>query len=157
MVKGMVTTMRFLLRGSVTEDYPWGPKTLPERSRSSFTLPLDENGTPLCKSCMSCEKACPDHAIKIEWEKRTDGPGRELKRFVIDLGTCMYCGLCVENCPSSGLAHTGDFENSVAEREGMVLVLYEATPSTAEAAPDAAEKPTPAPTPAAETAEEGAE
>ena len=128
LAQGMVTVMRFLLRGSVTEAYPWGPKVLPERSRTSFALPLDENGNPYCKSCLLCERSCPDNAIKIESEKRTDGPGRELKRFTIDFGTCMFCGLCVEGCPSSGLHHTGDFEsNTVAEREGTILVLYDAS------------------------------
>ncbi|HSK48832.1 MAG TPA: NADH-quinone oxidoreductase subunit I [Coriobacteriia bacterium] len=137
LAKGMATVMRHLLKPAVTEGYPWEPKVLPERSRTSFALPLDENGVPYCKSCMLCAKSCPDDAIKIVSEKREDGPGRVLKRFEIDLGLCMYCGLCVENCPSSGLHHTGDFETATAERGDMTLVLYSAenpaTPATATA------------------------
>jgi NADH-quinone oxidoreductase subunit I len=140
MAKGMATVMRFLLRGSVTEDYPWGAKVLPERSRTSFALPRDENGKPLCKSCLLCERTCPDGAIKIESEKRADGPGRELKRFTIDLGLCMYCGICVEGCTSSGLHHTGDFENAVADRDGTYLVLYEAAETDSAAGQSADDK-----------------
>src|SRR5664280_2400192 len=68
-----------------------------------------------------------DEAIKIESEKREDGPGRVLTKFTIDLGRCMYCGLCVEQCTSDGLHHTGDYENSSTCREDMLLVLYDAT------------------------------
>ena len=126
LAKGMATVMRHLLKPAVTEGYPWEPKILPERSRTSFALPTDEHGTPYCKSCMLCSKNCPDDAITIVSEKREDGPGRVLKRFEIDLGLCMYCGLCVENCPSSGLHHTGNFETATAERSDMTLVLYSA-------------------------------
>ena len=35
---------------------------------------------------MLCERSCPDEAIKIESEKRADGPGRVLTKFTIDLG-----------------------------------------------------------------------
>lgn len=126
MVKGMATVMRHLLKPSATEGYPWEPKLLPERSRTSFAVPLDENGVPYCKSCMLCAKSCPEHAITIESEKREDGPGRTLRHFEIDLGVCMYCGICVENCPSSGIHHTGEFESATAERDDMRLVLYSA-------------------------------
>ena len=50
-----------------------------------------------------------------------------LTQFEIDLGLCMYCGICVENCPSDGLRHTGDYENASARREDMTLVLFEGT------------------------------
>jgi NADH-quinone oxidoreductase subunit I len=125
MLKGMTTVMRHLVRPPFTEGYPWEEKVLPERSRTSFELPVDEHGVPLCKSCMLCAKSCPDSAITIDAEKREDGPGRVLRRFEIDLGLCMYCGLCVENCTSMGLRFTGDFEKVTAVRSETVLVLFE--------------------------------
>ncbi len=123
--KGMVATMKHFLRPAITEQYPNVMRELPERSRMSFALPRDEAGTPMCKSCNLCAKSCPDQCITIESVKREDGPGRELRKFTIDLGRCMYCGICVENCPSMGLAHTGDFENASHLREDMILVLFE--------------------------------
>lgn len=128
--KGMVTTLKHLLKPAITMQYPLVKRDLPERSRMSFALPRDESGAPACKSCMLCAKSCPDNAITIESEKREGTPGRVLTKFTIDLGTCMYCGICVENCPSLGLAHTGDYENSSPWREDMVLVLFEGEPTT---------------------------
>lgn len=125
MAKGLATTIRHAFRPSFTGPYPWEPKSLPERSRTSFALPVDENGVPLCKSCGLCAKSCPDGAIRLESEKRTDGPGRVLTHFSIDLGLCMYCGLCVEMCPSTGVTHTGNFETATSERAETVLVLYD--------------------------------
>lgn len=122
-VRGMATTLRHLLRPAVTEAYPDAPKLLPERSRTSFELALDEDGSHRCKACLLCANSCPNHAITIESEKRADGPGRVLLGFSIDLGLCMYCGLCVENCATQALRHTGDFETASPYREHTVLVL----------------------------------
>ncbi len=137
MLKGMATTARHLFMPTFNAGYPGIPKVLPERSRSSFVLPLDDDGLPLCKSCQLCAKSCPDSAIIIESEKAADGPGRVLTRFTIDLGLCMYCGICVEMCTASGLAHAGEFENATHLREETLLVLFDrardakgATPAT---------------------------
>ena len=148
MAKGMANTLRHMLRPSVTGAYPWGPRVLPERSRMSFALELDEHGLPRCKACLLCERSCPDGAIRITSESRTDGPGKVLTGFEIDLGLCMYCGICVENCTSSGLRHTGEFENCSADVEDMQLVLYRAdghAPALLDdAAPGADVEPSPA-------------
>jgi NADH-quinone oxidoreductase subunit I len=124
--KGMATIFRRMTRPAITEQYPIHKRTLPERSRMSFGMARDESGSAKCKACMLCERSCPDEAIKIESEKREDGPGRVLTKFTIDLGRCMYCGLCVEQCTSDGLHHTGEYENSSTCREDMLLVLYDA-------------------------------
>jgi len=127
--KGMVATMKHFLRPAITEQYPNVMRQLPARTRMSFALPRDESGVPKCKSCMLCEKSCPDDAISIQSEKREGVPGRVLTKFTINLGTCMYCGICVENCPSMGLTHTDDFENASPWREDMMLVLFEREPA----------------------------
>jgi NADH-quinone oxidoreductase subunit I len=126
--KGMATIFGRMLRPAVTELYPAVKPRLPERARMSFAMASDESGDPKCKACLLCERSCPDNAILIESEKRTDGPGRVLTKFTIDLGRCMYCGMCVEQCSTDGLHHTGEFENNVTERAGTMLVLYAAEP-----------------------------
>jgi formate hydrogenlyase subunit 6/NADH:ubiquinone oxidoreductase subunit I len=125
MAKGMVTTLRHMLRPAVTVQYPLVRRELPERSRTMFALPMKEDGTPACKACLVCEKNCPDNAIKLGTEKRADGPGRVLTHYSIDLGLCMYCGICVENCPSEGIAFCGDYERSTADKDTLVVVLYD--------------------------------
>ena len=124
--KGIATTFRHMIKPAITEQYPIHKRVLPERSRMSFVMERDESGSTKCKACMLCERSCPDEAIKIESEKREDGPGRVLTKFTIDLGRCMYCGLCVEQCTSDGLHHTGDYENCSPRRGDMLLVLYDA-------------------------------
>ena len=131
--KGMAEIFGRMVRPAVTELYPDVKRVLPERARMSFAMAHDQTGQPQCKACMLCERSCPDNAIVIESEKRTDGPGRVLTKFTIDLGLCMYCGLCVEQCTSDGLHHTGEYENNVTERSGTMLVLYAAEPGTADA------------------------
>jgi len=133
--KGMITTLRHFMRPAITEQYPLYRRELPPRSRMGFALDMAEDGSPKCKACLLCERACPDDAIKIDSEKRADGPGRVLTGFSIDLGRCMYCGLCVEQCSSDGLHHTGDFECAVTSREDTMLVLYHAEPAEAANAP----------------------
>jgi len=136
MAKGMLTTIKHLFSPTFTIQYPDAKRELPERSRMSFTLMTDENGEPQCKACLLCEKSCPDDAIKIESEKQEGRPGRVLTKFSIDLGRCMYCGMCVEQCSTQGLVHTADFENSTPERAGTILVLFEAPPGERASAPE---------------------
>lgn len=131
MAKGMVVTLRHMLSPAFTADYPWKKRELPERSRTSFAMQLDEMGDSLCKSCLLCEKSCPVGAIRIVSEKRQDGPGRELLSFTINLGTCMYCGLCVENCTSLALHFAGDYETATPRKDDLMVVLYEASPHAA--------------------------
>ncbi len=128
---GMATIFGRMVRRGINEGYPANKRTLPERARMSFGMHHDESGGAKCKACMLCERSCPDNAILIESEKRADGPGRVLTKFTIDLGKCMYCGLCVEQCTSDGLHHTGDYENCSYHRDDMLLVLYDAAAESA--------------------------
>lgn len=123
--RGMVTTFKHLLRPAITYGYPDTKRELPSGSRMSFELLCDEHGEPQCKSCLLCMRSCPDNAIIIESEKNPDGPGRILTKFSIDLGRCMYCGLCVEQCTTAGLVHTTDFETCSHDPADMMLVIYE--------------------------------
>ena len=137
--KGMATIFGRMIRPAVTELYPYVKRQLPERARMSFSMARDESGQAQCSACMLCERSCPDTAIFIESEKRADSPRRVLTKFTIDLGRCMYCGLCVEQCTSDGLHHTGDFENNVTLRSGTMLVLYEVEPGSLGLAPELCE------------------
>jgi NADH-quinone oxidoreductase subunit I len=141
MAKGMITTLRYMLRPAVTVQYPLVKRELPERSRTMFTLPVDGAGAPQCKACLVCEKNCPTGAITLGTEKRTDRPGRVLTNYTIDLGLCMYCGICVESCPSDGIAFCGDYECATANKADTVLVLWD-EPYDFPAAPDPEQAPT---------------
>lgn len=67
---------------------------------------------PACTSCMICARECPSWCITIDshTEPVPDLPAgaRErtqnvLDRFEIDWSLCMYCGICVDECPFDAL------------------------------------------------------
>ena len=131
MAKGMMTTLKQLLRPAITVQYPKVLPELPERSRMGFAMNLNDDGSAKCTACLLCERSCPDDAIVIESMKNPAGKGRVLIDFKIDLGRCMYCGMCVEQCTSDGLHHTGDFEYAVTKRSETIQVLYHGKPPEA--------------------------
>ena len=88
MAKGMVTTLKFLLRPAATVQYPKVRRTLPERSRTMFTLPLNDDGQPACKACLLCEKNCPTGAIDFNQEESTQV--KDAGAIVVALGASLY-------------------------------------------------------------------
>lgn len=69
-----------------------------------------------CTSCMICARECPTWCISLDshTEALADLPQgtRErsrnvLDRFEIDWALCMYCGICVEQCPFDALEWAG--------------------------------------------------
>lgn len=88
---------------------------------------------PACTSCMVCARECPSWCITIEshTEPVPDLPAgtrartqNVLDRFEIDWSLCMYCGICVEECPFDALAwepqHTAAASSSSTLRHGIV-------------------------------------
>ena len=48
-------------------------------------------------------------------------PKLAMERFDIDIGKCMYCGLCVEPCPTGAIQHTREFEGAVMHFNNLTL------------------------------------
>jgi NADH-quinone oxidoreductase subunit I len=85
-----------------------------------------------CTSCMICARECPSWCITID-SHTEPVPGlppgtRErtqnvLDRFEIDWSLCMYCGICVEECPFDALAwepeHTAAAPSTLTLRYGI--------------------------------------
>lgn len=89
-----------------------------------------------CTSCMICARECPVWCIHISshTEIDSDAPaqltGRGLRerthnvldRFAIDWSLCMYCGICVEECPFDALMWGRD---PLAAGSGLDELLHE--------------------------------
>lgn len=127
--KGMWVTFKHLFRDPVTVQYPDVDvrSTLPERYRGILEVEM-----PICISCRVCETACPIDCILIEdvkgtrstvTSKTTGKVTPKLKyptRFDIDISKCMFCGLCVEPCPTGAIRHTTKFEGTVSDVSELI-------------------------------------
>jgi len=87
---------------------------------------------PACTSCMLCVRECPVWCITLDSHTEPDPdvpPGARVRlvnvldRFVIDWNLCMYCGICVDECPFDALAwepqHTAAAPSAVLLRHGI--------------------------------------
>src|SRR3979409_1695940 len=133
--KGMSVTLKEMMSPSVTENYPDEPAKLEERFRGVHVLQRDENGLEKCVACFLCAAACPSNCIYIEAaenteENRVSGAERYAKVYNIDYNRCIFCGYCVEACPTAATTHGHGFElatfnatNLVYPKEQMLAAM----------------------------------
>lgn len=103
------------------------PVNIPQNSRfrgNEFTWYEDR-----CTGCASCAKYCPLGIIEIVTSPGgidvQEGESFAIDVFDIDIGRCMFCGLCVEACPYDALHMGTTFERSRYERDALVIPVDE--------------------------------
>jgi NADH-quinone oxidoreductase subunit I len=72
----------------------------------------------------------------------TPDGARVLGRYDLDLGFCLFCGLCAEACPTGALAFGAQYEDAAYTRRSNVLTKerFAAERERLLAAPQAARK-----------------
>ena len=128
LLTGMKTTIKVYFRKKVTEQYPENRAELKmfDRFRGTLNMPHNENNEHHCVACGLCQMACPNDTIRVVSEVREDAEGKKKKylvKYEYDLGSCMFCQLCVNACPHDAIRFSNDFENSVFERDKLLLTL----------------------------------
>ena len=53
--------------------------------------------------------ACPNGVIKVDFPKGEKGK-RVLEEYKMNLGYCLFCGLCVKACPKNAINFKTDFD-----------------------------------------------
>ncbi len=121
---------------TISKNYKSTLMGMPENYRGILNVDLN-----LCTACGLCQKACPIDCIvignvKCDKTKLTDKDGETVKnrftqkdalktrastRFDINMGKCMFCGLCVIACPTVAIHHTNAFEFNKSSLEELVL------------------------------------
>lgn len=111
---GFLTTFKHLFRPAITIQYPEEKSAPFPAFRGNLKLRRDK-----CTSCLICVNYCPNYCIDVKYEIGDDKK-RKLISFTVDMGKCMYCGLCVEVCPFSANYWDQSYERSVFDRAQLI-------------------------------------
>jgi NADH-quinone oxidoreductase subunit I len=124
--KGLSITLKEMLSPTITEDYPDAPPKLQERFRGKHVLQRDENRLEKCVACFLCAAACPAACIYIEAAENTgqvriSGGERYAEVYNIDYNRCIFCGYCVEACPTDAITHGHGFELAAYDTSALIM------------------------------------
>ncbi len=125
MLGGLWQTARFTMSRKATVQYPEKRVVLPLRFRGRLVMPIDpDKGNIRCTACMRCVKICPNHSIDVD--KAVSPEGKPLPKpasYRYNLGTCIFCNLCVETCPFFAIVMSDEHELATTDPSGLVVDL----------------------------------
>ena len=123
LIKGLKVTFRYQNPKEIcTEQYPMERPQIAERYRGLHRLNVNpDTGETLCIACDLCALACPEKLIKVTSERDPVTKRKKMTSYTVDLGRCMFCGLCEDACSTDALELTQDFEIALYSREGLIL------------------------------------
>ena len=125
LLTGMKVTFREFFTKKITEQYPENRASLKMYDRFCGELVMPDPDKYI--ACGLCQMACPNGTISITTETAADPqtgkPKKRLVKYEYDLGSCMFCHLCVNACPHDAIRFDTDFEHAVFTRSKLVKTL----------------------------------
>src|SRR3989338_4368589 len=111
-----------LVKGPYTSAFPYKPHTPAKRFRGK-----PEYSNEGCIACAACALVCPARAIE---SRDVVKAGRAIRRMVLHLDECHYCGQCSALCTTRldnppGIKHTKKFDMAGYDRATMVSTTDE--------------------------------
>ena len=129
-LKGMSVTIRHLLRIPITTQYPEQRLNPSRRTRGNELIWNQER----CTGCGTCAKTCPQGSIDIMTSAKIEENKYKVEKFEVDMGYCIFCGLCIEACPYDAL-YLGYAYERARYRRGELVLAKEGLLETAERKP----------------------
>jgi NADH-quinone oxidoreductase subunit I len=119
-LKGMVLTLKNMLRPKVTLQYPEQKFTPPSSYRGRPVLVQENNGTERCVACGLCSRVCPALAIEVQAAETELEKERYPQKFEINMLRCIFCGFCEEVCPEEAIVMSKDYELVFTNRNDAI-------------------------------------
>lgn len=112
-------------QGARTVGYPKTAPAMPQRFRGRPFI--DAGRCAHAAGCAVCGQVCPSGAIAFE-----EGMP------VLDMGRCVFCGVCARACKAEALRFTGDWRLASTDRQALLIRPQKTEPAVTGASHDPA-------------------